>query len=360
VSPPTVSNFSSRKTVARKPAPLGDAEARQLQKDAIALFKGSQTAHMGRWCYGSAPYGYRPSGTNLWRQIVDKKGGMSVLSEEEQLILRFSLTVEGRALLRPLRSACELGTGSASATERKILPLLGLSDRLRSYTAIDFCEEFGAGARELIAKKLGVDTSWIRAHVFEADWPALKPPSDLILAFDMITNMIAPQGASPEESLTAFFRKVLDGLGDGGVFIASFCSDMSGDNVIRYYMDETNHQFRLGTIRRIGGILPIEGEFDPSVWRYEPRWYDDAGQCAHTAYPTVAQSFSIGRKTFHIPAGKRHHLSNSYRYTKSQICRYAAEAGFSHLHVFHHGSAGLLVAQKGWGQACKFYTESAK
>jgi hypothetical protein len=319
----------------------------QLKKDAVALFDGSQNSHMGRWCYGSDSYDGHPSGTNLWAQIVEKKGGISVLSEEENLVLRFSLTKKGRSLLRTVQSVCELGAGTALATERKILPLIRLSDRVTSYTAIDFCEEFGSSARALIAMKLGIRTDWVHSHVFSDNWPTLKQQPDLVLAFDMITNMIAPLGASPEESLTSFFSKIRSGLKGKGVFIASFCSDTLGKNVIRYYMDETNHQFRLGIIHRIAGAVPISGHFEPSVWRYEPHWYDDAGQCAHTVYPTIAQSFSIGKNEVHIPAGKRHHLSNSYRFKPENIKSWALQAGFGQANIVEYGKAALLVAVKG-------------
>src|SRR5690606_39914227 len=91
----------------------------------------------------------------------------------------------------------------------------------------------------------------------------------------------------------------------------------------------------------------IPGMFDPAGWCYAPDWHAAAGQCAHTVYPTLDQNFRIGDRAFSIKAGRKFHLSNSYRYTPAQIRACAAAAGFAKINILQHGTAALLVAQNG-------------
>jgi len=309
---------------------------------------------MGRWYYSSmADKGDGGNGTHLWRKLAETSKLYMPASIEEQLVAHLSLTANMRETLKGVRSVCELGPGGTRSIERKTVPLLCLVDDLQSYVAVDVAEEFSRDATQIISHKLEINTHHVQADVFQPNLPDNLTASDLVVAFGMIGNIIAPVGAAPEKGLIDFLRTIRQTLNDDGIFTASFCAEMDGQKVLGAYLDEANRKFCLGIVHHIAQNLPVTGMFDPAAWEYKPVWHDKVKQCAHMIYPVREQSFRIGGRVFNIQPGEEFHLSNSYRYTPAQIRFCADEAGFVQADVFTHGTAGLLVARNKVRQAVR-------
>jgi hypothetical protein len=87
----------------------------------------------------------------------------------------------------------------------------------------------------------------------------------------------------------------------------------------------------------------VTGCFDPSIWQYEPVWYPETSQCAHTVFPIKDQEPVVKGESIPIPAWKRFVSNNSYKFSPEMVNEAATKAGIKPLMCLRNGPVALFV-----------------
>lgn len=320
----------------------------EFQDDIVALFLEKYHGHMEKWEYATPRYNGDPAGgISFWTELI-KNPGNYYLIEGDLYNVRQSLR-DHRFVekLQNIKHLIELGPGCAKSLSQKTLRIVKSSPNLKSYQVIDGTYDVAYNAGNFIAKHSGLSPI-AEAHDFiqQPFVKAEKGPSALILWGGSIGNFSGSMGESPFTKLVKQLHNFQQGLENGDFAIISFDGEQDGERVKDAYKEESLKRQVLSVLfkARRDGIL--SSDFNPYMWNNEPVWIKETGQCCHTIYPIIDQTFKVAGIDIFVPEGKRLISNNSYKYTPELMIAAASMAGFSSTDIYQHGPMGLLVAQR--------------
>lgn len=289
-------------------------------QSSIDFFLGEQTSHMGPYQYAEhqGKRGTKSmSGAKLWAEIEKNESLSSdknLVSADEQQMINVARSINTH--LPEELPVLEMGPGTPSAFRKKMLRLL-MALRSINYICVDSSQALLDGIVNDKALAL-FNVSPILDNFFE-EGPSYFDDNEqhalLCLLGGTIGNIIAPLSDShPTNELSQNLRTLSQKINKGWLLISYDAND-DGTGLKKYY----NHHidFHLNIFDRMAVELPITGDFDPCAFEYEPMWIPTSGQLAHMAVVNRDMSFTIGEQAISLSKGKKLHLKNSFKFTRS-------------------------------------------
>ncbi|MCK3781360.1 MULTISPECIES: L-histidine N(alpha)-methyltransferase [Sinorhizobium/Ensifer group] len=160
-------------------------------------------------------------------------------------------------------------------------------------------------------------------------------------------NLAVPTNDThPMEAVVETLKKISNSAKRCWVAI-SIGSDLRRDVAKSYY--EAHPEFQLNVFYRMKAELPVDGNFDPEAFEYEPDVIggDQFMQVIHTAVVKKNLDFCIGGKDIILLSGERLHLKNSFCFSESFFKKCAHRAGFVPIDVLSDDAGSAIhVLQK--------------
>ncbi len=318
-----------------------------LGADAINLFMGQKAGHMGIWEYGDSYFeGDLAGGAHFWADAI-KSPGHYYLVQAELDLLRYILNHD---MIKPAtekaKAIVEFGPGSTESIERKTVPLLKACQAITRYVSIDGSMEQANLAKEIVEKHLGLRSTAIVAdftkNSFKRTW---EGPATYIMWGGTIGNLPGFANADPKSALTDEIRQLQKTLLKGDMLILIFDTNEDQRKIVQAYSEPSLRRHAMSWLHALKRDGDAFGEFDPNVWSYEPVWFPDVMQCAHTIFPMLDQRVTIGGHTIHIPAWRRFVSNNSYKFRPDVMIDAAKDVGLK-ARVIQQGPMAMLVAEK--------------
>ena len=263
---------------------------------------------------------YDERGSQLFDQICDLKEYYPTRTEigilEDRLGEIAELVGRGAHLV-------ELGSGASV----KIRTLLNALPDLAQYTAVDISREFLLQSAETLADDYpDLDVAAVCAdYTAEFRIPSPQRQSTRNVAFfpgSTIGNF------SPDEA-EAFLRGILETLGPGSGLLIGV--DLRKDpSVLRAAYNDAagvTAAFNLNLLTRINRELGAD--FELSNFEHNAVYLEDEGRIEMHLVSSVAQTVSVGGKSFDFSAGEHIHTENSCKYAIDEFRELCRRAGYA-------------------------------
>jgi uncharacterized SAM-dependent methyltransferase len=283
------------------------------------------------------------SGAFLWREIERNHRAYYIPTIEREMIA--SLAGKVNRHVPQGTPFVDLGPGTVKTVAEKSVPFLRAVQSdiyVPIDTSIKFCSEAGAVVKKHLPGT-GVVPCLENFFADDAE-PACNRPSLAFLGGITIANIEAPLSREPPRRQLVRHLRNLCRITNGGWLVASTDANQDeGENRAMYFENaliEINHLFRMAE------ELPFTG-FDPYAFEYDPFWIAESSQLAHTAITTKGMRVTVpslhGPGVIEIPAGKRFHLKNSFKYRDEFFISCAEEAGFTLVERVTHAAKPMRL-----------------
>ncbi|HUY68616.1 MAG TPA: L-histidine N(alpha)-methyltransferase, partial [Alphaproteobacteria bacterium] len=278
-------------------------------------FLGTRSAHMGPDQYvahAGGQDGKSMSGDLLWAEseaeTVSAAGNM--VNAETNLL--YKVTEELGDFLPEGVAVIELGPGTVIAFKNKTAPIIR---KLKSKTCILVDESIAFLKKITAASGLGksVKVKPVVDNFFETE-EAYFDKRALVCSFgSTISNFVGPVSDKlPQDVLVDGLSKMAAAAKNGWMLVA-FDSDHDAERIKAFYKRQA--LFQLNIFYRMVAELPIEGDFDPEAFDYEPQWIATSAQLAHVAVVKRDMNFKLAGTPISLKKGQPLHIKNSYKFT---------------------------------------------
>ncbi len=296
----------------------------------LNFFTGSRAAHMGSHQYvdhAGKRNGRSVSGAKLWAEIEVQELNSSdsnLFSAEEHLLRRVAREIHD--FLPEGIPAVELGPGTPNAFRKKML-LIMMALRSVEYICADASQAF---LNDIARNKAlsGFAVRPILDDFFESSdcyFDDDERSSLVCLLGGTIGNIVAPiSDCVPEVALVSHLSRLAKKNHDGWLLV-SCNSNCDGDEIKAYYNNHT--LFHLNIFDRMAAELPIDGDFDPCAFAYEPLWIPSSGQLAHMAVVMRNMDFVLSGNPLSLKKGQKLHIKNSFKFLPSFFSLCCSRAG---------------------------------
>ncbi len=285
-------------------------------KDMLDLFSGRKFAHVGNWRYSEPMFpGDVVNGLKIWNSITEraKNGGKYyIFSDEVDLIAN---SAENIIKYIPQNTIfIDLGPGSKEAIlDKSGSVLLKAQGKIVEYVAVDLVPEILKNAEVIFFERFP-DTK------FTAMYGDMFTPLDLpehgnrlaaIFGQTMFNIAINPHDADLAKTKIVEMLVALRGhLRQGEkIIVPQNCSE-DEEEIKAAYMEQ--EEVWLNFFHRVGRDLPIEGNYDPEGFVYEPYWIAASNILSHTAVPKKPMQFKLGGETVTLGPKDRLYMHNTF------------------------------------------------
>jgi len=195
-----------------------------------------------------------------------------------------------------------------------------------------------------VALEGGLEIKSVADNFFETEEPYFDEQS-LVCSFgSTISNFDGPISEElPNEVLTNGLVHLAQAAKDGWLLIG-FDSDHDEEHLKSFYKKQA--LFQLNIFDRMAAELPIEGDFDPKAFGYEPQWIASSGQLAHMAVVSRDMSFKLGGTEIFLKKDQRLHIKNSYKYTAEFFEECCNKAGLEVVKAWSDDSSAKIYLLK--------------
>lgn len=303
------------------------------------LFAMRKFAHVGHWRYSEPMFlGDKVNGIDIWNRISEraKHGGNYYIFSDEIAIIRNNIDdiashVPENAIL------IDLGPGSKEAILDKIGIILEKSgDKIAEYVAVDLVPGILKNAETTFSSKFaGIRFTAVHGDIFGAlQLPEHGTRFAAIFGQTMFNIAIDPRDGDLAQ------RKILDMLtalrghlrpGDK-IVIPQNCSEDPEEIKAAYREQE---EVWLNLFHRVRRDLPVEGNYDPDAFAFEPYWIPSSRILSHTAVPQKVMNFKLGAETHSLGLSDRLFMHNTVICPVSVFQKLYEDAG---LHCYYHCS----------------------
>lgn len=301
-----------------------------LTKDCVSLFSGNQFGHIGIYAYSTPKFiGDTVNGSQLWANFVKNSQSYYIPTQENLLIQEAAPCII--KLLPNIATLIDLGVGSLSATQSKTLPFIRSSQKLKYYIPVDISLDFMTQAKFAVRQ----EKPSVHIHPCIADFMCeniIYPVELPVLALSFggsVTNIAgnAKEGV-PIAKIIHTLKHFSKLIGHGGHFVVTQDTNQNGEEIISSYIHPDHSKMEENLMHRIARDCPVNGNFNPNAWQYEPVWIAENSQLCHTVVAQAAQEFELAGKSFSFAKGHRLHLDNSFKYPIDLFQDMAQQAGF--------------------------------
>lgn len=299
------------------------------------------------WEYGPSLYPHDPAGgSEHWAELIKNPGNYYMTDHDIKAILRIIKDNNFFSELSHIKTVIELGPGSHEAVENKTIPFLETLKHIKKYIAVDATLEQAKEAASFVQKRLGIPTG-VREQNFAHD-PLIAiedSPRAIIMWGSTLGNIEGGPNTNPFPKLVTTLENFKKGLDNGDMIVLCHDTETDSKKILAAYNEPALHAQVLSILYRLKRDGYVTGNFEPSLWRHEPVWYKDVGQCAHMVYPLFDQTFTLAGQEFNIPAWTRFISNNSYKISQSVMYKAAACAGLTAISTINQGPVALSIMQ---------------
>lgn len=306
------------------------AEGRKLSaqrtflSDVFDLFGGAAAGNLSKWRYSVSNKNLLASGDQLWEDLVEYATSYYVSHCGEDVLSATQSQV--RDYCGHTTMAVEFGPGKVTPARAAFLEAVipqGI------YCPVDISTKFleSSNVQLLEGKVKGINP--IEAD-FTTDNITLIPSQKRIFLFlgATIGNLVGGPDQDPSDEVIRLLRHMRQQMQPSDSLVIGFDSNLNKDSVLACYNDERSHIFSSSILYRIEDELKPVGTYNPHNYKVEILWHPKYGQCAHTVVAQDNQQFTIAGRLFHVRAGQRLYLSNSYKFAEPTMLSYLGRAGF--------------------------------
>jgi len=311
-----------------KPQPISNidllsADQHELLEDSLDLWSGLNSGHMGKYIYNA----------QNWNEITERSDNYYIPKADADLV-----DIAAHDLPNLLPSGIDyvdFGVGGTAAIKRHALPIIQRINANR-YIGIDYNQELLNQALNLESEFINTKIEIIKTDFFNPElspickYPALGVMNGLTLTnhYGTLLDREVAQNLVPTLKYLAYL------CGQGWLMVAIDCNNCE-QSLKQAYITPLNSQLYLRVFRRMAGELSIDG-FDAEAFTYAPEWYPEKQLFAHMAQATKDQKFYLSGYQFHITAGQKFHLLNSYKYQGKWFEQACTNANLSILKRWDH------------------------
>jgi uncharacterized SAM-dependent methyltransferase len=321
-------------------------QERTFLASSLNWFLGTQSCHMGPHQY-AAHSGMRDgrtmSGAFLWAEAEAGRhaAGGNMVNAETNLLLTKVVAELGHNV-RHGTAVIELGPGTTTAFKNKTLPVireLGATTVVLVDQSIAFLKEIARTdelAPGLHIKPVVDDFFENESAYLDSDEPAL------ICSFgSTISNIVNPISPDlPYDALKNSLSKMACAANKGWLLVA-FDSDQDGERIKSYF--KKHGLFQLNIFDRMVVELPIQGDFDPKAFTYEPEWNATSGQLAHIAVANRDMTFRLAGTDITLREGQKLQIKNSYKFTPEFFEECCKRAGLEVVKAWSDSTAKIYL-----------------
>ncbi len=248
--------------------------------------------------------------------------------------------------LSDIETVVELGPGSFDAITRKTLPFLLSCKSLRQYVAVDAAFEQAQNASQNVAGFLNVEAQAVQANFMASDFrKSWSGKSAIVMWGSSLGNIEGSANEDASVRLASILENFRKGMDKDDLLLVCYDTERDGQKIIESYSELSLRAQILSTLYRLKRDGIVTGNFDPRIWRHEPVWFAEVGQCAHTVYPLFDQQVNIAGMTIKIPAWRRFITNNSYKFSPPTVRRTATKAGIEPLFCIQNGPIALFAGR---------------
>lgn len=316
--------------------------------DVLSLFVGKVQGHMGVWEYAPELYKGDPAGGGAqWAALVRNPGAYYPVSAEQKMI-RTSLRHKAFLnVLSRIEVVMEVGPGSPDSVSEKTVPFLQKCPLFRRYVAVDATAEQADDAARKVRDMFCCEAKTLK---FDYNLHPLGKSCEgrcaTVMWGNSLGNISGCSGENVFQKLVSILRNFSRGFSVGDIFAFCFDTENDKEKIVRAYSEKLLSQSILSILFRMKRDGVVTGRFAPEMWRHEPVWFPEVGQCAHTIYPTCDQELEIAGTVIPVPAGKRFISNNSYKFSPETVRFAAQKAGIQPLFCFREGPMAMFVGTR--------------
>jgi L-histidine Nalpha-methyltransferase len=329
--------------VALQAQPKVDVELQEFYDGAVDLFAETRAGHLGRYCFSSAQHkDDKVRGDEHWTQFINTSKAY-YLYHHGPLIISQAATHIGQ-LVGDAGTFIDLGTGSLSAFEHKVLPIIRAGS-FGKITFVDLCTSFSEAAKAKLQQEgLHIKTDTFIGNFFK-HLPNPSGKAVMSLFGGTLGNFIMDlPHETPEEGLARAMKHFAMPLAQhGGYFIFDYDTNEDAQSIHAGYDHPSYHAMEMTIFERMKRDLPTDG-FNPDDFEHIAVWYPQWSLMAHEVRAKRDVSFKLGPYEFDIPAGKSFRTGNSFKYSDDIVERAANRAGFKRLQIFSLLGSTMRVA----------------
>lgn len=311
---------------------IHSADTTAFSSDIQDLFARRKFAHVGNWRYSVPLFpGDKVNGLEIWNRLTERATHgrkYYIFSDEVTLIAdSFPEIIE---FIPENTTLIDLGPGSEGAILAKIGTVLrNAGNRITQYVSVDLVPEILQNAERVFQHSFPqVKFTALQENIFK---PLQLPEQGYRLAV-IFGQTLFNIAVNPMDGDLAK-RKILDLLtalrghlrpGER-IIVPQSCSE-SREEIEDAYWEVK--EFGLNLFYRVHRDLPINGNYDPEGFIYEPYWIPSSNILSHTVVPKRIMQFSLGNETFRITPEDRLYMHNTAIYPVSVFKELAREAKF--------------------------------
>jgi uncharacterized SAM-dependent methyltransferase len=295
-----------------------------ITSDAIKLFSGERTGHVGHLIYGdSDTLDDHVLGADLWAQARHQDEYYP--ADEENLLIKKVIARLG-SFNTHIRTFIDLGPGNTAALLAKTLPLIQ-NLHAKNYIAIDLSENYAHNAKNYVGLNGAVKAEAVIANFFTHNLPFKKKNAFLFMGGSTITNIpVDIRTKDPIFHLSMQLSKFRKSVDNNSYLLLGFDANQNAESLYASYGSPVMARLFEDTMWRIARDTPIE--FDPSSYAYHGIWKADEHRFAHCVKATRNNIICLPGRMINVPKGHLFHLQNSYKFPVEFLAKAASNAGW--------------------------------
>lgn len=314
-------------------------------KDIQALFREEKAGHMECWEYSKPKYkGDKSGGAFYWSQLVENAGAYYLPRGDIECIQAALKTEAFKMRLSSVRTIIELGAGSEVSIAYKTLPFIKTCKNSEAYFACDMALHQAQNACDFLSSSLSIATHAVQRNFLHGAIPVHTGVTSVIVWGGTLYNIQGKLNENAEPKLASTLKRFKSGMKSGDIFVTTFDPTFNPVKVKMAYNELSLKSQCLSILYLLAQTSMVQGNFNPDVWRHEPIWIEEVGQCAHALFPLFKQEFTIAGERFVVPAFKRFISNNSYKFTVQTMEKLFLEAGFKDVCIYQANEMALAYA----------------
>ena len=272
------------------------------------------------------------NGTAAWNKMskASRVGGKYyIFSDEVEIIQdRVNDIVD---VLDEQNILIDFGTGSEEAVYKKIGCLLNsCGPKIKGYAGVDIVASLLDRAREIFEQDFSeiyfqaLNNDFFEDHLV-FDLPHRRVA--VIFGQTMFNLMIDPLNRDiPIQTTVDMLRKLKKHLRANDYLIVTQDCNRNEESIKESY-DEQKDVWKT-VLYRIERDLPVEGNFNPENFDFDPYWIPETSALVHSFIALKPMQFKIGKESFSVHADNRFFLHTSYKFETTLFRQMAVEADF--------------------------------
>lgn len=295
----------------------------ELMEDSLDLWSGLNSGHMGKYIYSA----------HNWNEITECSDNYYIPKADADLV--DMAACELTKLLPSGIDYVDFGVGGTAAIKRHALPIIQQISANR-YIGVDYNQDLLDQALNLVTESINTKIEIIKTDFFNFELPPISnhPALGVMNGLTLTNHYGTLFDREIARNLVPTLKYLAYLCGQGWLMVAIDCNN-SEQSLKQAYITPLNSQLYLRVFHRMADELSIDG-FDAAAFTYAPEWHADKQLFAHMAQATKDQRFSLGGYQFHITAGQKFHLLNSYKYQREWFEQACTQANLSIIKRWDH------------------------